>query len=187
MPLTHWGRDQIDAISQTTFWNAFSWMKMYELRLRYHWSLFLMVQLTIFQHWFRKWLGAVQATSHYLNQWWLDYRRIYASLGLNELMPIHLGMVYGAVTWTMFYYHQLNSRDYISMKLYSKYDGVHSRQCVWKWRLQYVSHFVPSAMCQINIWCVQRSSGTPEMWIGSCVNKVVSSPLTFKWRRHHRW
>ena len=26
--LTHWGRDQIDAISQTTFWNAFSRMKM---------------------------------------------------------------------------------------------------------------------------------------------------------------
>ena len=23
--------------------------------------------------------------SHYLNQWWLDYQRIYASLGLNEL------------------------------------------------------------------------------------------------------
>ena len=43
------------------------------------------LQLTIFQHWFRKWLGADQATSHYLNQWWLDYRRIYASVGLNEL------------------------------------------------------------------------------------------------------
>ena len=28
---------------------------------------------------------ADQATNHYLNQWWLDYRRIYASLGLNEL------------------------------------------------------------------------------------------------------
>ena len=26
------------------------------------------------------------ATSHYLNKWWLDYRRIYASLGLNELI-----------------------------------------------------------------------------------------------------
>ena len=25
-----------------------------------------------------------QATSHYLNQWWLFYLRIYASLGLNE-------------------------------------------------------------------------------------------------------
>ena len=26
------------------------------------------------------------APSHYLNQWWLVYRRIYASLGLNEVM-----------------------------------------------------------------------------------------------------
>ena len=33
----------------------------------------------------RRDLGAVQATSHHLNQWWLVYRRIYASLGLNEL------------------------------------------------------------------------------------------------------
>ena len=30
--------------------------------------------------------GADQATSHYLNQWWLDYWCIYASLGLNELI-----------------------------------------------------------------------------------------------------
>ena len=75
----------MDAISQTTFWIAFSWMKMFGFRLKFHWSLFLRVQLTIFQHWFRKWLGAVQATSHYLNQWWLFYGCIYASLGLNEL------------------------------------------------------------------------------------------------------
>ena len=75
----------MDAISQTIFSSAFSWMKMFEFRLKFHWSLFLKVQLTIFQHWFRKWLGAVQATSHYLNQWWLVYRRIYASSGLNEL------------------------------------------------------------------------------------------------------
>ena len=66
--LTHWGRDKMDAISQTTFSNAFSWMKIYEFRLSCHWSLFVRVQLTIFQHWFRQWLGADQATSHYLNQ-----------------------------------------------------------------------------------------------------------------------
>ena len=83
--LTHWGRDKMDAIFQTTFSNEFSWMKMYEFRFPFHWSLFLGVQITIFQHWFRYWLGADQAPSHYLNQWWLDYRRIYASLGLNEL------------------------------------------------------------------------------------------------------
>ena len=75
----------MDAISQTTFSNALSWMKMFEFRLKFHWNLFPRVQLTIFQHWFRWWLGAVQATSHYLNQRWLVYRRIYASLGLNEL------------------------------------------------------------------------------------------------------
>ena len=33
----------------------------------------------------RKWLGADQATSHYLNQWWFVYWHIYASFGLNEL------------------------------------------------------------------------------------------------------
>ena len=41
---------QMDAISQTTFSNTFSWMKMLESRLKFHWSLFPMVQLTIFQH-----------------------------------------------------------------------------------------------------------------------------------------
>ena len=51
--LTHWGRDKMDAISQTPFSNAFSWMKMFEYRLKFHWSLFLRVQLTISQHWFR--------------------------------------------------------------------------------------------------------------------------------------
>ena len=51
--LTHWGRDKIDAVLQTTFSNAISWMKMLEFWLKFHWSLFLKVQLTIFQHWFR--------------------------------------------------------------------------------------------------------------------------------------
>ena len=48
--LTHWGREEIDAISQTTFSNAFYWMKMYWFRLRFHWNLFPRVQLTISQH-----------------------------------------------------------------------------------------------------------------------------------------
>ena len=68
--LTHWGRDKTDAILQTTFSNAISWMKMFEFWLKFHWCLFIKPQLTIFQHWFGLWLGAEQATSHYLNQWW---------------------------------------------------------------------------------------------------------------------
>ena len=51
--LTHWGRDKMAAIFQTTFSNAFSWMKMFKFRLRFHWILFPRVQLTVFLHWFR--------------------------------------------------------------------------------------------------------------------------------------
>ena len=51
--LTHWEWDKMAAVFQTTFSNAFSWMKMYEFRLKFHWSLFLGVQLAIFQHLFR--------------------------------------------------------------------------------------------------------------------------------------
>ena len=79
------------------FSNGFSWMKLYEFWLKFHWSLFLAVQLTIFQHWFRKWLGAGQATSHYLNQ-------LYASLGLNELRLLKSfltpNQVLNHITWS---------------------------------------------------------------------------------------
>ena len=51
--LTHWDQDKMAAIYQTHFSNAFSGIKMYTFRLRFHWSLFPMIQLTIFQHWFR--------------------------------------------------------------------------------------------------------------------------------------
>ena len=40
-------------ISQMKLSNAISWMIIYEFRLIVHWSLFLRVQSTIFQHWFR--------------------------------------------------------------------------------------------------------------------------------------
>ena len=35
---------------------------MYKFPSRFHWSLFPRVQSTIFQHWFRQWLGAVSVT-----------------------------------------------------------------------------------------------------------------------------
>ena len=42
------GRHFADDIS-----GAFSSMKMFEFRFKIHWSLFLVAQLTIIQHWFR--------------------------------------------------------------------------------------------------------------------------------------
>ena len=51
--LTHWGRDEMNNISQTIFSNVCSSMKIFEFRSKFHWSLLPRVQLTIFQHWFR--------------------------------------------------------------------------------------------------------------------------------------
>ena len=63
--LTHWRRHKMADISQTTFWNAVSWMIMLEFCLGFHWSLFPRFELTIFHDWFRYWLDAEQVTSHY--------------------------------------------------------------------------------------------------------------------------
>ena len=71
-------RDKMDANFLTSVSNAFSWRKIFIIRLRFHWILCPRVQLITFQHWFR-WL------LHYLNQWWLFYWRIYASLGLSKV------------------------------------------------------------------------------------------------------
>ena len=51
--LTHLPLDNMDAISQTTFSNAFLWLKNVAFWFKFCWSLFLIVQLTISQHWIR--------------------------------------------------------------------------------------------------------------------------------------
>ena len=51
--LTHLPLDKMAAISQTTFSNAFSRMKMLKFRFNFHWNWFIRVQLIINQHWFR--------------------------------------------------------------------------------------------------------------------------------------
>ena len=41
--------------------------------------LLLMFEQTMYQHCFMKWLWSRQTTSHFLNQWWLNHRRIHPS------------------------------------------------------------------------------------------------------------
>ena len=48
--ITLWGRYKLDAISQMTFSNTFSSVQMIEFK--FHWSLFLWVELTTF-YWFK--------------------------------------------------------------------------------------------------------------------------------------
>ena len=80
---THWGRDKMTAILHTTFSNAFSWMKLFAFRLKFHWSLFPRVLWTRYQNWFRLWPNRREAII------WINADlccpRIYTSLGLHEL------------------------------------------------------------------------------------------------------
>ena len=92
--LTHWGQDKMAAVFQTTFSSAFSWMKMYEFRLRFYWSLFPRVQLTISQAPSIVSDNGLAPNRRQAIIWSNDgliSRRIYASLGLNELMHWPLG------------------------------------------------------------------------------------------------
>ena len=66
--VTHWGRDNMVTIYQTAFSNEFSSMGMYRFRLRFRWSLFPRVQLTIFPNmalviewcsWFRQYVQII--------------------------------------------------------------------------------------------------------------------------------
>ena len=49
--LTHWGRSKLSPFRRRYFQVHFL-MKMYEFRLIFHWTLFLMFELTIFHYWF---------------------------------------------------------------------------------------------------------------------------------------
>ena len=56
--LTHWGRDNMADVYQTTFSMHFL-MKLLQFWLKFHWKF-----------WFRQWLGAGQPTGRCLNQRW---------------------------------------------------------------------------------------------------------------------
>ena len=72
--LTHWGRDLMAAISQTTFSSALSWMKMYEFRLRFHLTHCCPVDLQkwaiLTPYWFHQSLG-------YLKKIWMPVVNIH--------------------------------------------------------------------------------------------------------------
>ena len=84
--LTHWGPDKMASIFQMTFSKAFSWTKMPEFRLNFHWSLFLRVQLTYSDNIDSD--NTLGLTRRWVIVWsngGISFWCIYASLGLNEL------------------------------------------------------------------------------------------------------
>ena len=100
--LTHWGRYEMAAISQTTFSSAFPWIKTFEFQMKFHRNFFLRVLLTIWYHSFRKWLGAKQAANHYLDPCRFgSLTHISASIGLDELTHLAMMLKYCRINWPM--------------------------------------------------------------------------------------
>ena len=98
--LTHLPPDKMTAISQTIFSCAFSWMKSFVLRLKFHWHLFLRVQLIITSIGSDNGLAPdrwhdIIWTNAYQIHW-----RLYAALGGNELRQLtHWGLNKMAAIW----------------------------------------------------------------------------------------
>ena len=83
--LTHCTLNKI-ADTLQTFSIAFYGMTSFIFWFKFHWNLLRRFRLTISQHWFKRGLGAVQATSHYLNHCWL---RTLTSYGSHLATPSH--------------------------------------------------------------------------------------------------
>ena len=84
-------------------------MKKFYFWLRFHGILFLRVQLMMIRHWFKQWLGAEWATSHYLNQCWPRFTVPYMWYGggwINEPSIIENGQhfynifICSLISWT---------------------------------------------------------------------------------------
>ena len=89
--VTHCEWDEMAAILQTTISNEIHWNFLFNFKQNviYIYSIGS-GRLAINYYWFRKWIGAKQATNHYLNQWWSRLRThvcITRLRWLNTLRP----------------------------------------------------------------------------------------------------
>ena len=108
--------------------------------------MYLRIQLTISQNWFRKWLGAGQATTHCLNQWWLIYWH-----SLNELMMLSQMMI--VMYWSKNKLMYIESGDIIKWYIsYSDWMRILTRVL----NSQKTPHISPSRLtygvCIMRIW-----------------------------------
>ena len=78
--LTYWSRNKMAVIFHMTFSNAFF---NENLKISIKISPKFLPKGIIYN------IPFGEVTSHYLNQWWLGYWRIYASLGLYNLIMCH--------------------------------------------------------------------------------------------------
>ena len=169
-PLTLWVLDKMAAISQTTISNTFSWMKMFRFQLTFHWSLFLWLEFN------EQYSGADQATNHYLNQWWLVYWPINASLGLVELI---LKKIY-SILFSFFKVTNLTGRP-------PWWTNTHWLRLVWK-VLRNETSFPPAEKKQVRLKLMRTPISLSQRFQLIAVSisffksgKTAESILSYRW------
>ena len=146
-------------ISQATFSNEFSLMKIYKFRLSFHWSFFSRVQFKIFQHWFRQWLGVGQPTSNYLNQWWLIYWNTLKSVHwfLMAWRPTNNDVVSSHINVVLTENYSIGIRKFDKMKLSHplftrrNFLNIRSVNSVWKFSklLNFENHLLMATLLRV--------------------------------------
>ena len=144
-------------------------MTFYELHSQMHfieWKC-LNFQSTKNQHWLRWWLGAEQATSHYLSQWWPIHWRIYASPGLGGLTRLKCTLELGH-DWFRMIYH---------IRRYSNQRWLITSKTPWN---KFNSNSVRFQMYSMKSW----SFGAPNLL--GLIQSGIHKPHTNDWhlRRH---
>ena len=91
----------------------------------FHWSLFLRVTLTIFQHWFRLWLVTLSVPSHYLNQSWnIVHPTLRSKIQWNLNQNLYIFIKKNAIEnvfcemWAILTQPQLNNTKVVNMVRY---------------------------------------------------------------------
>ena len=90
--ITHLPLDKMTAFSQRIFSDTFSWMKSFVVWLKFYWSLFLRVKLTITSIGSENGLAPNRRQAIIWTNTDLIHWRIYVALGGDELIQNHLAL-----------------------------------------------------------------------------------------------
>ena len=154
--LTHWGRGKIDTILQTTFSNAISWMKMFEFRLKFHWSfpkgpINNMPVLVQIMAWRRT--GDKPLSEPMMAQFNDAYMRHSASMSLIKLSKVCC-CIYGYWTYQAIDRHGFNRKG--SNRTYSR-QNLFGHKWFWK------TFICLDAISENGWWDVQRYCGSSRV------------------------
>ena len=172
---THLPLDKMAAFSQTTFSNAFSWMKCLVFWLKFHWSLFLRVQFTITQRGFDVFFDLClnhQVSKHWIHRW---FETIAHSLWrhYNALLCHWCAARKWLSDWTCYESRVsflIMGRTGHELSFISSWGYLGS---VWQLSLQLISDFIYKYLFEplnrVHIWQVswqQSCSDVCQIWMG---------------------